>query len=1025
MSARRNRYWRRIFSLQALGVVAIALALALGMGHAETLRVGGAGGHATLAAAVRRAEAGDTILLSPGVHLARDLSLPFDLTLEGEGKATLRADGAVQKGILVPAAGTVITVRGLTFEGARAPDLNGAGIRFEGTRLAVISCTFRDNENGILATGDAGGGLSVTASRFENNGHGDGYSHGIYQSRGRDIEVADSTFIGTRIGHHIKTLAARVVVRNNRFDDTDGSTSYVVDVTAGGRVFIEGNEIRRQRSASQEHIFNYDTTRGGVAGTISITGNTIITARRGTRLLRNPENLPAQIAKNDLQTDDGGNWIGLPADAVVRPQPRDASPAARAVAAPEAPHTAPTSIAPDEAARRAAALARLTPQQRRAVAPLITTPVASPGASGDAPPTPPRDGTLSAPSFPALVPGEVAQLKLVRLRANGSPVLTMGFVLPRSALPAEGTLAAFAGTRALPVQLDIKARHTDGSFRHGSISISVPPDLPAGTRIVLRRGVPAAPAETNFAMPPLQLRVDSGIDANVDLTAALTNKGTLWLDGPLVREQTVRLKLSSLLTLATEFRANHDGTGRLRLTFENTKTFAPDPRDLSYRFRVASGDETLHLEAVRGHYRNSAFTLTVPVGAPPAFGAIQDPKALIAAGAVPPLAQHRRVTAAGLPRALTAPRPGVFGPLTPYMGTTGGRVDIGPMTAYSAAWALTQAPEARAAMLYVADIGLTIPWHFEDDATGLPVRVDRRPKFWADARGAEDAAGADRFPASLFAGNAGGWATDTAHKPELAYPAYLATGEIVYARALAHEAAYVIAAVWPELRGPESLLLTRDLQVRSLAWSLRTVANAAYILPDTDKSKAYFIRALRANIDDLQATYLAGRQMADAGETEGYLRIDAGRDPRAIAPWQNDFLAIVLAVEVARETRGALPVLDWMTAYIAGRVLAPGADLGVMAGQRHVVLDPRGRRYTTWAEVFAASRSAYPDEVYTGSGDGGYGVLRAALGAIVATTGDDRARAALTVLRAVPDAAKLDEPTNELGRGYRPQFSLE
>ena len=238
------------------------------------------------------------------------------------------------------------------------------------------------------------------------------------------------------------------------------------------------------------------------------------------------------------------------------------------------------------------------------------------------------------------------------------------------------------------------------------------------------------------------------------------------------------------------------------------------------------------------------------------------------------------------------------------------------MTAWAAGWAITQTPEGLQAVLRAADVGLTIPWSFAEDATGLPVRVDQRPLFWADARGSKTSFAPDNFPAGIVEGPVGGWTTDLAHKPSLAYPAYLATGEAVYARALGFEAAYAVAAVWPDLRGPNGVLVTRDLQLRSVAWGLRTIGNAAYLLPEDDPMKAYSSRVLAANMRDLETTYIRRRIMSDAGETEGYFKIDSGRDKRAIAPWQNDFMAIILAVEAKRGTPKARSLAQWMTCFL-------------------------------------------------------------------------------------------------------------
>ena len=46
--------------------------------------------------------------------------------------------------------GGAITIENIEFTGARVPDKNGAGIRFEQGQLEVRDCIFENNQNGIL-----------------------------------------------------------------------------------------------------------------------------------------------------------------------------------------------------------------------------------------------------------------------------------------------------------------------------------------------------------------------------------------------------------------------------------------------------------------------------------------------------------------------------------------------------------------------------------------------------------------------------------------------------------------------------------------------------------------------------------------------------------------------------------------------------------------------------------------------------------------------------------------------------------
>ncbi|MEL7019918.1 MAG: right-handed parallel beta-helix repeat-containing protein, partial [Pseudomonadota bacterium] len=156
---------------------------------------------------IAKAKRGDVVSIPAGTYNVQDLKIFKTIKLVGQGEVVLQSLNPVSKGLLVPDLGVSLHVENITFRGARARDRNGAGIRHDGKDLWVINCVFDSNEDGILATGSEDGRLEIRNSTFVNNGHGDGFSHGIYLSSGAQMLVYDSRFLGTKIGHHIKSLA--------------------------------------------------------------------------------------------------------------------------------------------------------------------------------------------------------------------------------------------------------------------------------------------------------------------------------------------------------------------------------------------------------------------------------------------------------------------------------------------------------------------------------------------------------------------------------------------------------------------------------------------------------------------------------------------------------------------------------------------------------------------------------------------------------------------------------------------------
>lgn len=258
--------------------------------------------------AVLKARKGETIVIAPGRYDLTDLKLPQDVTLKGDGEVIFYSSRPTEKGILNPLWDTSLRVENIRFEGARSPDLNGAGIRHDGLHLTVVNCVFADNEDGILATGQPSGVITITGSAFINNGYGDGYSHAIYVAEGQELDIRASKFIGTRIGHHVKSLAVLTRIANSSFDDADGKTSYSVDASRGGRVLITGNSFIQAANGDNSTLINYDQTRGGTADALVITGNRIVNRNHNGRLLRNETGVVPVIEGNNVRNEAGGRF---------------------------------------------------------------------------------------------------------------------------------------------------------------------------------------------------------------------------------------------------------------------------------------------------------------------------------------------------------------------------------------------------------------------------------------------------------------------------------------------------------------------------------------------------------------------------------------------------------------------------------------------------------------------------------------------------------------------------------------------
>jgi hypothetical protein len=180
------------------------------------------------------AAAGDIVRIDPGTYVDCAFWRASRLVIEAAGPG-VRIAGKVcgEKAIFVTQ-GDDITIRGITFTDA--------------TNLTVEGSRFLNNENGILAGGRADSVLRISNSEFIGNGSCiAACAHGVYA--GAPIYLLDiehCIFLDTKTAHHIKSRARNTVVRDSRIEDgPTGTSSYLIDISNGGNVLIQGNTMEK------------------------------------------------------------------------------------------------------------------------------------------------------------------------------------------------------------------------------------------------------------------------------------------------------------------------------------------------------------------------------------------------------------------------------------------------------------------------------------------------------------------------------------------------------------------------------------------------------------------------------------------------------------------------------------------------------------------------------------------------------------------------------------------------------------
>ncbi len=295
-----------IISIAACAALALLCAAspALTRDDDRVLTVGAGKMFAKPSEAAAAARDGDRIEIDSGTYEDCAVWRASSLTIVARDGATLKDRVCQGKAIFV-VQGSNVTIRSITFTGARSPDNNGAGIRAEGANLTVEDSAFIDNEEGILSGSDPASTITVRGSIFRGNGSCAGVAgcaHGIYAGHIAALILDGNRFEAQHIGHHIKSRALRTEIKGNVIEDgPTGDASYLVDIPDGGSLILSGNRMQKGPRSDNPEVAvivgeesAYNPTRE-----IVIEGNAFANdMNRPTDFLRNRTQTEARLTGN-------------------------------------------------------------------------------------------------------------------------------------------------------------------------------------------------------------------------------------------------------------------------------------------------------------------------------------------------------------------------------------------------------------------------------------------------------------------------------------------------------------------------------------------------------------------------------------------------------------------------------------------------------------------------------------------------------------------------------------------------------
>ena len=642
---------------------------------------------------------------------------------------------------------------------------------------------------------------------------------------------------------------------------------------------------------------------------------------------------------------------------------------------------------PVASATPAAVPAATTPAGSEPVVPVI--PEAAPAGATTAP----ISGTSADPLPASITPvGDYAVygvLTDVRLQNTSSVAqvnapFTFGQVFAVGDLPQGDSLIGRLddGTK-VPLQIDVKALHADGSVRHAVVS-GILPGLAAGQLRTLALMRTNAPIVAGTLSPKVLL--SNGFSSSVHATINgveykasaddLIKSGwkyNTWLSGAVANEWQVSAPLRTdggqehpHLTARFAIRwYDSIKKARVDVTVENNWAYEPNPSNITYDAKVVVRGQEVYVKPAMTHLHHSRWRKLFWWGDEPQLHVRHNTGYLIASRAVPNYDQSVVPPESTFKTLMSkwtgsAIEPMGVGLANPYMPSTGGRNDLGIMPGWAATYLLSMDPRAKTVTLGTADLAGSWSSHYRDKNTDRPISLIDYPYMtMLGTRGdtKNPATGQyEMFPSCPSSLCTTSNKHDVSHQPGFAYLPYLVTGDYYYLEELQFWAMYNVFQSNPGYRKNIQGLLSND-QVRGQAWSMRTLAEAAYITPDSDRLKAHFARVLQSNLDWYNAAYTnnAAANVFGVLDTKGAVIYNS---KRGIAPWQDDFFTSAIGHAAELGFEGARTLLSWKAKAPVLRMTDPAMCwIDASLYSMNIRDSETSPLYTTMEQVAAGSQS--------------------------------------------------------------------
>ena len=560
--------------------------------------------------------------------------------------------------------------------------------------------------------------------------------------------------------------------------------------------------------------------------------------------------------------------------------------------------------------------------------------------------------------------------------------ITVGHSFVQGDIPAGKTVRLTIENTDIPVQVEHKATHADGSLKHGILSFIVPDILGHSTKQVQLYASHQIPDKqalklSQLLATPFDTKLTVELDGKTFMASARqlldsTAQKKEWISGPICTEWLVNSPLKDTsgnphphLTARFEIRA-YSGMDDIRssITLENNWTFQADPHNLTYHAMITIGDDIAWEAPEQIHFHHARWRKIFwwhkqkGLNQSSKIHVKHDTRYLIATKAIPNFdtkyiggvsetylndmeikwmqsRTHGKYT-------LKVSEPMSIGFATAYMASTGAHLDIGPIPRWTSRYLMSMDARAKKVNQYQADLAGSWSIHLRDKNTDLPVSIEEYPYCGTAGRKVDcknPKTNLYENPASCEEGRdcSSPYSPDIAHQPSFAYVPYLISGDYYHLEEMQFWANYCVTNKNPAYREFEKGLLKND-EIRGQGWALRNIGDAAYATPDDHPMKFYFIRLVNNNLDYYNETHTYNENRpSDLGWIFPVIGKSRVPDGVIIAPWMDDFVTFAAGHLVELGFEKAKPFLNWKSKFPIGRMIGDNVCWIFASNYRSVV----------------------------------------------------------------------------------------